>query len=117
MRIVVFLGLFPATIHAGEFDKQKFDNWHQWRGPLATGEAPKADPPINWDAKSNIKWKVEIPGRGSATPIIWEDRVFVLTSVETDKKVEPDNRPKVDPKFEKKTDPPEHYYQFLVFCF
>ena len=55
--------------------------WPQWRGPLATGVAPGADPPIEWSETRNVRWKVEIPGHGSASPVVWDDRVFVLTSV------------------------------------
>ena len=60
-------------------DAQRF--WPQWRGPEGTGVAPYADPPTSWSESSNIRWKVDIPGLGSATPIIWGDRVFVLTAV------------------------------------
>lgn len=56
-------------------------NWPQWRGPLATGVSPTADPPIEWNESKNIAWKVEIPGRGSASPIVWEEKIFVLTAV------------------------------------
>jgi outer membrane protein assembly factor BamB len=52
-----------------------------WRGPLGTGVAPTADPPIEWSETKNIKWKVEIPGRGSASPVIWGDRIFLLTAI------------------------------------
>ena len=55
--------------------------WPQWRGPYATGVSKSADPPIEWSETKNIRWKVEIPGRGSASPVIWGDRVFVLTAV------------------------------------
>ena len=55
--------------------------WPQWRGPLNTGVAPEADPPLTWSESSNIKWKLAIPGEGDATPIIWADRVFVLSAV------------------------------------
>ena len=55
--------------------------WPQWRGPLATGVAPSADPPIEWSETRNISWKIEIPGRGSATPVVWADRLFLLTAV------------------------------------
>ena len=64
------------------------DNWPQWRGPLATGAAPNAHPPTSWSETSNIKWKVKIPGNGSATPIIWGDMVFVQTAIPTSKKTE-----------------------------
>ena len=55
--------------------------WPAWRGPLATGVAPDADPPLEWSETTNIRWKVEVPGRGSASPIVWEDRVYLLTAV------------------------------------
>ncbi|MEM8681713.1 MAG: PQQ-binding-like beta-propeller repeat protein, partial [Planctomycetota bacterium] len=78
------LCLFNALAAAAD-DSQA--NWGQWRGPLATGEAPQADPPIRWsetDAESvNIRWKTPIPGRGHATPIVWDDHLFVTTAVPT----------------------------------
>ena len=45
-------------------------------------------PPIQWSDTKNVKWKVEIPGRGSGSPVIWEDKVFVVTAVRSDGKVE-----------------------------
>ena len=54
--------------------------WPQWRGPLATGVAPNATPPTEWSELSNVRWKVEVPGHGSASPIVWGNHVFVLTS-------------------------------------
>jgi outer membrane protein assembly factor BamB len=55
--------------------------WPQWRGPHATGVSSTANPPLEWSETKNVKWKVEIPGRGSSSPIVWGDRVFVLTAV------------------------------------
>src|SRR5687768_14806522 len=63
------------------------ENWGQWRGPLGTGEGPKADPPTKWSATENIKWKVKIPGRGTGTPVIWGDQIFIQTAIPTGKKV------------------------------
>src|SRR5437867_6727574 len=65
------------------------ENWAQWRGPLQSGVAPHADPPTEWSETRNVKWKVKIPGEGTATPVIWENKVFVLTAIPTGKKVEP----------------------------
>jgi outer membrane protein assembly factor BamB len=56
-------------------------NWHQWRGPHATGVSHTANPPLEWSETKNVRWKVEIPGRGFASPIVWNDRLFVLTAV------------------------------------
>lgn len=55
--------------------------WPQWRGPHATGVSTTAKPPVEWSDTKNIRWKVEIPGRGSASPVIWGDRVYLLTAV------------------------------------
>ncbi len=56
------------------------DQWAQWRGPLATGVAPNADPPIVWSEEKNVRWKVELPGKGHSTPVIWGDRIFLTTA-------------------------------------
>jgi outer membrane protein assembly factor BamB len=55
--------------------------WGQWRGPQATGVSKLANPPAEWSETKNIRWKTEIPGRGSASPVVWGDRVYVLTAV------------------------------------
>ncbi len=54
--------------------------WPQWRGPLANGVAPKANPPIEWGEKKNIRWKIELPGKGHSSPIVFADRVFLLAA-------------------------------------
>lgn len=57
------------------------DNWPHWRGEGGNGVSTTASPPTEWSDTKNVKWKKEIPGRGSGSPIIWEDRVHVVTSV------------------------------------
>lgn len=106
-----------ACLAAADFEVEKYQNWHHWRGPEANGSAPKADPPTRWGADSHIKWKAPLVGKGSATPIVWGDRVFVLTAVKTDRQAKPDELPQVDPKFQTKTEPPTHFYRFVVLCF
>jgi outer membrane protein assembly factor BamB len=69
-------------------DAEALRNWPQWRGPLANGVAPEADPPLEWSETKNVKWKVKIPGEGSSTPAIWGDRVFVLAAVGPEKKAD-----------------------------
>ncbi|MGY8671480.1 MAG: outer membrane protein assembly factor BamB family protein [Verrucomicrobiia bacterium] len=56
-------------------------NWGHWRGPTGNSTSPDANPPIEWSGTKNVKWKVAIPGRGSGSPVIWGDRVFVVTAV------------------------------------
>ena len=81
-----FSGMIWCAVAAAAAPDQ---NWPQWRGPLQNGVAPSAEPPTTWSETSNVLWKVKIPGYGAATPIIWEDKVFVQTAVPTGKKAEP----------------------------
>ncbi|MCU0722587.1 MAG: PQQ-like beta-propeller repeat protein [Planctomycetes bacterium] len=86
------------SLSAGEEAVPEADrNWPQWRGPRGTGEAPHADPPAEWGEGRNVRWKAEIPGRGHATPVVWGDRVFVQTAVDTRKPAEPGTAPPEDP--------------------
>lgn len=57
-------------------------HWPQWRGPEGNGVAPHGEPPLTWSESSNVRFKVEIPGRGHASPVVWGDRIFLLTAVE-----------------------------------
>jgi outer membrane protein assembly factor BamB len=82
-------------------------NWPQWRGPLATGEAPLADPPVKWTETTNIRWKKPMTGEGDSTPIIWGDHVFILSAMGTGKK---SDKPGGEAG-------PGEIYQFLVTCY
>jgi outer membrane protein assembly factor BamB len=55
--------------------------WPQWRGPYATGISRTANPPLEWSETRNIRWKREIPGRGSGSPVVWGNRLFLMTAV------------------------------------
>src|SRR5689334_22490719 len=110
LTLTLCLGLASA-LRAGDPPMPRLDNWPQWRGPLATGAAPHGDPPVRWDEKTNVKWKAALPGKGSATPVVWGDQVFVVTAVDTGRAADPSALPKPDPRFEIKTKAPTTYYQ------
>jgi outer membrane protein assembly factor BamB len=57
------------------------DSWPQWRGPLGTGVAPHAIPPVEWSEDRNVRWKRALPGKGHSTPVVWSQRVFVTAAV------------------------------------
>ncbi len=76
----------PAALAPPAADAERF--WPQWRGPQMTGAAPVANPPVEWSETKNVRWKIEIPGKGSASPIVWGDRIFVLTAIPTGKRAE-----------------------------
>ena len=81
-RRLAGVGLLVVLVAATPFAQAPEGNdWPQWRGPLATGVAPSGNPPLSWSETENIRWKVPIPGHGSASPVVWGDHVFVLTAV------------------------------------
>jgi outer membrane protein assembly factor BamB len=53
------------------------DNWPQWRGPFLNGVSNEKDLPLRWGREENIAWKLSLPGLSAATPVIWEDRIFL----------------------------------------
>jgi len=55
--------------------------WGQWRGADATGVSTTAEPPLEWSESKNVRWKIEIPGRGSSSPVVWGDRVYLMTAI------------------------------------
>ena len=61
-------------------------NWPSFRGANASGFIEGQNIPLHWDIETaqNIKWKINIPGLGHSSPIIWEDKLFLTTSVRPD---------------------------------
>jgi len=115
--LAVMIVMFFAGVSWAEANLTKtLDNWPAWRGPCANGVAPYADPPLEWSTSENIKWKLDLPGQSNATPIIWADRVFVVTAVESERVVEQLSVPTMEPPGGYKTKRPKHYYQFRVYC-
>jgi outer membrane protein assembly factor BamB len=78
LSLVVGLTVAPFVAITAQTTEDKF--WGQWRGPQASGVSTTAKPPTEWGESKNVRWKVEIPGRGTSTPVIWGDRVYVLTA-------------------------------------
>lgn len=65
-----------------------FGDWTNWRGPNYNGSSDSTSSlPETFDQSRGVKWKAKLPGASAATPIIFEDRVFVTSvSVEAGKK-------------------------------
>jgi outer membrane protein assembly factor BamB len=58
------------------------ENWPAWRGPRGDGTSQEPTVPLHWSGEDNIAWKAEVPGTGHASPIIWQDRIFVVSCLE-----------------------------------
>ena len=86
-RSVVLFGLIAALclVHVGAVQGE---NWPGWRGPRADGSSHETGVPRHWNADegsgdtSNIAWKVEIPGFGHGSPIVWGERIFLASCLE-----------------------------------
>jgi len=111
---------FVFSVSAATLAEDPLNQWHQWRGPLSTGVAPNGNPPVEWDEETNIKWKVEVPGKGSSTPIVWKDQIFILTAIKTDRVAEslPESEePATRGGNPFRIDRPTNYHQFVVMSF
>lgn len=58
------------------------DNWPAWRGPSFNQVAATGDYPTTLDPDKNAVWKIDLPGKGSSTPCVWEDRIFITCDIE-----------------------------------
>ncbi len=73
---VIIIGS-PAQISSGE------ENWPGWRGPRGDGSAENDSRlPVKWNVAENTLWKTPLPGKGHASPIIWENRIFIVSALD-----------------------------------
>src|SRR5213078_4412972 len=109
--LLVFSTLAEETDR--RFTTEATRNWPQWRGPLANGVAPHANPPIYWSETNNIRWKIPLPGNGHSTPIVFGDRIFFTAAVPIGDAQQPifDNAPGTHDNV-----PVTHRHQFVVFA-
>lgn len=86
MRSSLLLALFAATGTAATdlalATPTDVTHWPQWRGPHANGSSiADAKLPTRWDA-SHVLWKAPLPGKGTSTPIVWGDRIYLTAPVD-----------------------------------
>ena len=83
-RIIVLLCLAMPLILIFS-DAALAENWPGWRGPRGDGTSLEKNVPIRWSGTQNIVWKVPIPGKGQASPIVWGKHIFVVTAIKEKK--------------------------------
>lgn len=77
------LAAFGQEKFAADFPKLSVENdWPWWRGPTRDGHAAAGAmaPPTKWGENENVVWKVAVPGRGHASPVVVGERVFLATA-------------------------------------
>lgn len=70
-----------VSLLAGHLSPLQAENWPQWRGPTGNGLSNETGIAKEWSREKNIAWRLPLPGPAGATPIVWEDRIFVTSSV------------------------------------
>ncbi len=68
--------LFPLLVVV-QSQMAAADNWPSWRGPRHNGVSAETGLPTEWSATRNVAWKVALPETSGATPIVWDDHVFL----------------------------------------
>src|SRR5262252_7785003 len=84
IRLILIVFFSAISVLAGEGTNAPCvlpGNWPQWRGPLANGVAPQANPPIHWSETNNVRWKIPMPGKAHSSPIVFGDSVYLLSAV------------------------------------
>jgi outer membrane protein assembly factor BamB len=71
--IITFFCLLTANAALAE-------NWPQWRGPENDGISHETNLPVKWSKTENVTWRLPMPGPAGATPVIWDDSVFVTSA-------------------------------------
>lgn len=69
-----------AAIRQAPEVKAADGDWPWWRGPERNGIASGATPPAKWSEDENVLWKVAVPGRGHASPIVVGDKVLLASA-------------------------------------
>ena len=54
-------------------------DWPRFRGENGGGIAINANPPTTWSDTNNVRWKTELPGAGTSSPIVSGNHVFLTT--------------------------------------
>ena len=86
--VVVVIGACTPALETGA-DETKLDvaagDWPHWRGATRDGVSADQSAPLKWSKTKNIRWKVEVPGRGHASPTVVGGLVLLATADEKKK--------------------------------
>jgi len=72
-RLLPLLALLAVTAAASAED------WPCWRGPRLDGTVIDDKVPLEWSKTDNVRWSVEVPGRGYSSPVVHGERIFLTT--------------------------------------
>ena len=71
VSLVLLSFLFSAPVKGQE--------WTRFHGPNGQGVSSLKSFPAKWEAK-DYNWKIKLPGIGHSSPVIWGDKVFLISA-------------------------------------
>ncbi|MCA9162642.1 MAG: PQQ-like beta-propeller repeat protein [Planctomycetales bacterium] len=83
MRIV----LSVCLLFVGQCAAQAQPYWNQFRGPQGNGQTDATGLPVEFGEKQNLTWKTPIPGKAWASPVIWENQIWLANATEDGKRL------------------------------
>lgn len=64
-------------------DGRQLSRWPGWRGPDNAAVARGGAPPIEFSSQRGFRFKVDVPGRGHSSPVVWDEFVLLTTALDT----------------------------------
>ena len=55
------------------------ENWPRFRGPNGQGISDARAIPVKWSER-DINWRIDLPGGGHSSPVVWGEKVFVTSA-------------------------------------
>ena len=83
-RKMLLTTMMLMIVSAAATSAVQASDWPHWRGPFFNGSSDEKNLPSQWSISENIAWSADLPGGAAATPIVYQDRVF-LTGVDAAK--------------------------------
>ena len=72
LLLVCFIGLTSSPAAQAQ-------EWTRFRGPNGTGIGKGDSIPARW-SPADYNWKIDLPGIGHSSPVVWGDKIFLLSA-------------------------------------
>src|SRR5436853_293455 len=79
MRNAALRSFLFAALSAVAVSMAAAQEWTRFRGPNGTGESKTSTVPSSWKP-GDENWRIELPGIGHSSPVLWGDKIFILSA-------------------------------------
>ncbi|MEY2879141.1 MAG: hypothetical protein RLZZ15_1521 [Verrucomicrobiota bacterium] len=81
VSLILSAALLVAAVGAAPLGAQE---WTRFRGPNGTGLSAAKNIPVTW-TEADFRWRVPIAGESHSQPVIWGDKLFLMTATDAGK--------------------------------